>query len=87
MIYYLPLEPYQERYTMQLKDWTEAAFKRKEVEFTTVVPKIEWSPVNISTKGPLDYWRRTRFALEQMSALIELIRNKSLSCNDSIYFQ
>jgi glycosyltransferase involved in cell wall biosynthesis len=35
-VYYLPLEPYRERYTEQLAGWTERAFRGRGVAFRTV---------------------------------------------------
>ena len=35
-IFYMGLEPYEGRYTLQLQDWTERAYKKRGVEYVVV---------------------------------------------------
>jgi hypothetical protein len=86
-VYYLPLEPYQERYTLQLKDWTEKAFKNNNIEFETIEPFGLGDNAIIQNTGPLDYWRRTRWALLQTEMLINKLSKIETSHEDVIYAQ
>ena len=38
-IYYMGLEPYEGRYTLQLTDWTENVFKKRKIDYEIVEPK------------------------------------------------
>lgn len=87
-LFYMPLEPYEERYTLQLKDWTEAAFKKKSYLFDLRTIEPEWKEgKDIRNAGPLDYWRRSRWALLQTEKLISILQNETLCEKDAIYFQ
>ena len=88
-VYYLPLEPYQERYTLQLKDWTESAFKRNNVQWTTIEPFDTDAGEGslIRNIGPLDYWRRCKWSLKQIDALITILQTADVKETDCIYFQ
>lgn len=72
MIWYLPLEPYRERYTEQLTDWTVAALRRRNITHT-VVRGID-KQARINTGQVLDAYQRCSYALTQMNALVEHAR-------------
>jgi len=89
-IYYLPLEPYQERYTLQLKDWTLRAFTRNSIlpeDVKTIEPFGFGDNAIIENTGPLDYWRRTRWSLLQVEQTLALMSKTETSSDDAIYFQ
>jgi len=35
-LFYMGLEPYEGRYTLQLQDWSERAFKRRGIDYVVV---------------------------------------------------
>lgn len=74
-VWYLPLEPYRERYTEQLVAWTSQAFRRRKIDFDILygtplkhVQRIQVGPV-------LDARGRSYFALTQMGNLIANINS------------
>jgi hypothetical protein len=38
-LYYMGLEPYKARYTLQLTEWNERVFKRRGIDYVIVVTK------------------------------------------------
>lgn len=81
---YLPIEPYEERYTYQLLTWTVARAKqRPEINLTV----IEGSPLTqtIETGLVLDAYGRTHYALTQTANLVKLLQGERLSRGDVIY--
>lgn len=68
-VWYLPLEPYRERYTEQLLGWTKAAFGRNHVELR-VVPGEQLAEYGSITRGQvLDAQGRCYYALTQVACL------------------
>ncbi len=88
MLYYLPLEPYIERYTylMSAKDgWAEENFKRYHVPFTRVDGKSLGN--TIKTGVVLDACGRSYYALSQIQEIINLINNGKVNDDDVIYVE
>lgn len=89
MLFYLPLEPYAERYTalMSCPDgWAENWFKKFNVLFT----RINGTPLGTSTikNGVvLDACGRSYFAMSQLNEIVKLIRNGEVKDNDVIYVE
>lgn len=70
-VWYLPLEPYRERYTEQLLDWTLAAFDAAKVEYEVVSGgHVEGEPRRIKVGPVLDAVGRCQWALTQVAALL-----------------
>jgi hypothetical protein len=88
-IWYCGLEPYISRYTLQLKDWTFAEYKRLGVDYVDVpgsFPEGE-SKDQIKIGQALDAHTRPYFAMSQIQWLIERLRNGEISSKDWIYFE
>lgn len=83
MLYYLPLEPYPERYTFQLQGWTENTLRRRNTEYHIV--SGEKVTQSISTGVALDAHGRSVYALTQTAYLIKLLGE--MDQNDVIYMQ
>lgn len=86
MIYYLPIEPYEERFTFQLKLWTEAAFIRNNVDFITIEPQIK-NEIIMKNGSILDYWQRCKWCNLQINELLIMLQSDDNIENAVIYFQ
>lgn len=69
-VWYLPLEPYRERYTEQLLDWTLRAFRRNGVDCEVVQGTRLDGHERIRTGPVLDAEGRSHYALTQMARLV-----------------
>jgi len=89
MLYYMPLEPYMERYTylMSAKDgWTEDNFKRDGVDFV----RIEGQSIGTGTINHgvvLDACGRSYYALSQIQQAVALINEGKITENDTFYLE
>src|SRR5688500_6271112 len=84
-VYYLPIEPYPDRYTWQLRDWTETRFQKHGVPYITVLGKALHS--TIKTGSVLDAHGRSHYALTQTAELVRLMDANGIGGNDVIYLQ
>lgn len=85
-VFYLPLEPYIERYTyfMSCVDgWTEDNLKKDNVEFVRI--DGETLNNNISVGFVLDAYGRSYYAMSQLCNLIKLIQKGDVKDGDLIY--
>jgi len=87
MIYYFGLEPYEERYTLQLTEWCERAFKRRGVDYKIIKGKTLDKSKKIKTGQVLDAHGRTFFAMSQIMEMIEVLKNTETDKNDVLYFE
>ncbi len=88
MLYYLPLEPYIERYTYYMScvdGWAEANFKKYRVSFT----RIEGQKLGDTIKDGvvLDACGRSYYAMSQVMKVVELINNGEIKDDDVIYVE
>lgn len=87
-LFYVPLEPYIERYTYfmsSVNGWAEDIFKKRNIDFVRVAGK---SISNTIKDGVvLDASGRCYFALSQISKLIELIECGDVTNDDVIYLE
>jgi len=85
-LWYLPLEPYQERYTwyMSCKNgWAEDNFKSYEINFERIEGKMLGK--TITTGVVLDAYGRSYYSMDQLNKLILRIRNGDVKDGDVIY--
>lgn len=88
MLFYLPLEPYIERYTyfMSCKDgWAEDNFKRLNVDFKRVEGKCLGNTINQGKV--LDANGRSYYALTQTAEIVKLINSGELNNGDVVYVE
>lgn len=88
MLYYLPLEPYIERYTyfMSAKDgWAESNFKKFNVPFVRIDGKS--LSTSIHNGVVLDACGRNYYAMSQIMQIIELINSDKITDDDIIYVE
>lgn len=81
MIYYLPLEPYKERYTWQLRQWETDAFKRNGAAYVEIDGQTFGAGIN--TGVVLDAHGRSHWALTQTANLVRVL--SEATSDDAIY--
>lgn len=84
---YMGLEPYQGRYTLQLQDWSEAVFKRRELNYVCVPGTTIDNSKSISVGQVLDAHGRSYFAMSQMMNLVQMMKNGEVTSEDHIFFE
>ena len=65
-LYYMGLEPYEGRYTLQLQQWSEAAFKRRGIDYEVIHGDILDNSKAIVTGQVLDAHGRGYYSLTQI---------------------
>ena len=53
-LFYMGLEPYEGRYTLQLQDWSERAFKKRGIDYVVVSGKAADTPKALCVGLALD---------------------------------
>ena len=86
-LYYMGLEPYKARYTLQLTDWNETVFNRRGIDYVVVPGETLSSDQNIVVGQVLDAHGRTHYSLTQMANLIKLMKQGEVTSEDVIYFE
>ena len=86
-LYYMGLEPYQARYTLQLQDWNEAVFKRRGIDYVIVPGETLSNDQAIVTGQVLDAHGRTYFGMSQLMNLIKMMKAGEINSDDVIYFE
>ena len=86
-LYYLGLEKYKARYTLQLQDWNETVFKRRGIEYVVVPGETLDNDQAIVTGQVLDAHGRTYFGMSQLMNLIRMMKAGELNNEDIIYFE
>ena len=89
MILYMPLESYNERYTYQLREWTEQAFKKQKVAYMVILGLKLGTSDDIKTGRVLDAHGRTHYSVTQMGNLITHLQSPTYDApnNDCIFFE
>jgi hypothetical protein len=86
-LFYMGLEPYKARYTLQLTDWNERVFRKRNIHYVIVPGDTLSSDQNIVVGQVLDAHGRTHYSLTQMANLIKLMKNGEVTSEDVIYFE
>ena len=86
-LFYMGLEPYKARYTLQLTDWNERVFRERGIHYVIVPGDTLSSDQNIVVGQVLDAHGRTHYSLTQMANLIKLMKNGEVTSEDVIYFE
>lgn len=86
-LFYMGLEPYKARYTLQLTQWNESVFRRRGIDYVIVPGDTLSNDQNIVVGQVLDAHGRTHYSLTQMANLIKLMKNGEVTCEDVIYFE
>ena len=86
-LYYMGLEPYKARYTLQLTDWNKSVFEKRGIDYVIVPGETLSSDQNIVVGQVLDAHGRTHYSLTQMANLIKLMKSGEVTSEDVIYFE
>jgi glycosyltransferase involved in cell wall biosynthesis len=86
-LYYMGLEPYEGRYTLQLQEWSERAFKRHGIDYIIVPGTTIDNTRAIQVGQVLDAHGRSYFAMSQMMNLVQMMRNGEVTGEDVVFFE
>ena len=86
-LYYMGLEPYKARYTLQLQEWNRAVFERRNIDYVIVPGETLSNDKAIVTGQVLDAHGRSYFGMSQMMNLVKLMKAGEVSHADVIYFE
>ena len=86
-LFYMALEPYQGRYTLQLQDWNTAVFQRRGIDYVVVPGSTIDNTRAISVGQVLDAHGRSYFGMSQMMNLVQMMRSGECTGEDVIYFE
>jgi len=86
-LFYMGLEPYKARYTLQLQDWNTAVFDRRGIDYVVVPGETLSNDQAIVTGQVLDAHGRTYFGMSQLMNLIRMMKAGECSNEDIIYFE
>ena len=86
-LYYMGLEPYEGRYTLQLQDWNEAKFKQHNIDYVLVPGETLDNSKAIITGQVLDAHGRSYFGMSQMMNLVKLMREGKVTGEDVVFFE
>ena len=86
-LWYMGLEPYKARYTLQLQHWNEAVFQRRGIDYTVVPGLTLDKSQKINVGQVLDAHGRTYFGMSQMMNLVRLMQQGEVTNEDVVYFE
>lgn len=84
---YMGLEPYQERYTLQLTEWNAREFNKRGIDYVIVPGETIDNTKSIQVGQVLDAHGRSYFAMSQMMNLVQMMRNGEVTGEDAILFE
>ena len=86
-LFYMGLEPYEGRYTLQLTDWSTAVYDRRGIDYVVVPGNTIDNTKSISVGQVLDAHGRSYFGMSQMMNLVQMMRNGECSGKDVVFFE
>lgn len=86
-LFYMGLEPYEGRYTLQLTEWARRAFARRGIDWVNVPGTTIDNTKAIQVGQVLDAHGRSYFAMSQMMNLVQMMRNGEVTGDDVIFFE
>ena len=86
-LFYLGLESYEARYTLQLTEWNRRVFDRRGLDVVYVPGTTIDNTQTISVGQVLDAHGRSFFSMSQMMNLVQMMRNGEVTNEDVIYFE
>jgi hypothetical protein len=86
-LFYCGLEPYQQRYTLQLTEWNRRVFERRGLDVVYVNGNAINSSQAISVGQVLDAHGRSYYSMSQMMELIKLMQEGQVTGEDVIFFE
>jgi len=86
-LFYMGLESYESRYTLQLTEWNRRVFERRGIEVIYVPGNTIDDSQSIVVGQVLDAHGRSYFSMSQMMNLIQMMRNGEVTSEDVIFFE
>ena len=86
-LFYMGLEPYEGRYTLQLQQWSEEVFKRRGIDYEIITGDTLDSSKAIVTGQVLDAHGRSYYSLTQMANLVKKMKQGEITYEDTIFFE
>jgi hypothetical protein len=86
-LYYMGLEAYDSRYTLQLTEWNRRVFDRRGLDVVYVPGLTLNNSQKISVGQVLDAHGRSYFSMSQMMNLVRLMQQGEVTSQDVIYFE
>jgi len=86
-LFYMGLESYEARYTLQLQDWNEREFKRLGINYEVIHGTEIDDSKAIVTGSVLDAHGRTYYSLSQHLNLIQRMKNGDVTSGDVIFYE
>ncbi|CAB4128357.1 hypothetical protein UFOVP112_23 [uncultured Caudovirales phage] len=86
-LWYMGLEPYKARYTLQLQEWNRAVFKRRGINYEIVEGYTLSDDQAIVTGQVLDAHGRSYFGMSQLMNLVRKMKAGEVTNEDVIYFE
>ena len=86
-LFYMGLESYESRYTLQLTEWNRRVFERRSLDVVYVPGTTIDSSQSISVGQVLDAHGRSFFGMSQIMNLVQMHKNGEITNEDVIYFE
>ncbi len=86
-LFYMGLESYEARYTLQLTEWNRRVFDRRGLDVVYVPGATIDNTQSISVGQVLDAHGRSYFSMSQIMNLVQLMRNGEVTSEDVVYFE
>ena len=86
-LFYMGLEPYKARYTLQLQDWNTAVFDARGINYVVVPGETLSNDQAIVTGQVLDAHGRTYFGMSQLMNLVRMMKAGEVNSEDVVYFE
>ena len=86
-LFYMGLEPYEGRYTLQLQEWSERAFRRRGIDYVIVPGSTIDNTKSIQVGQVLDAHGRSYFGMSQIMNLVQMMRDGEVTGEDVVFFE
>jgi hypothetical protein len=86
-LYYMGLESYESRYTLQLSEWNRRVFNSRELDVVYVPGSVIDNAQSISVGQVLDAHGRSYFSMSQIMNLVQMMREGEVTSDDVVYFE
>jgi hypothetical protein len=86
-LWYMGLEPYKARYTLQLQEWNREAFRRRGIKYEIVPGETLSNDQAIVTGQVLDAHGRSYFGMSQLMNLVKKMKAGEVTSDDVVYFE
>ena len=86
-LFYMGLEPYEGRYTLQLQDWSTAVYDKHGIDYVVVPGSTIDDTKAISVGQVLDAHGRSYFGMSQLMNLVQMMRNGEVTSEDAVFFE